>query len=148
MKRYFGSFLLRRLRGGVVLRREEHQVVSSMIAELPDHLRATVESQFNQSNLVQRESDGRALNFYRMGLFRTKPLSPRTRLPGGAGDSPLIRVSVSVPGEEHPLRATLSAVAGKAFCASFSRPLPDTDSERPLRITEVVPAWMASFPAG
>jgi len=36
-----------------------------MVDELPGKLRAVVEAQCETYNLVQREADGRALNFYR-----------------------------------------------------------------------------------
>jgi len=147
VKRYFGSLLLRLLRGGVVLRKGEHQIVSAMLAELPDHLRETVESQFNEYNLVQREADGRELNFYKMGLLSGRPLQPRALLHGNSENAPLIRVSVSTSGAVEPLYGTLSVAAGRAFCASFSRPVPEVRREEALKITKVTHAWQSNFPA-
>ena len=147
MKRFFGSLLLRLIRGGVLLRKGEHQIVAAMVAELPDHLRNSIESQFNEYNLVQREADERALNFYKMGLFSARPLQTKTILDGSSNDAPLIRVSVSIPGQADPLHATLNAVAGRAYSASFSRPVPTSSDEREPKITKVTHAWRANFPA-
>jgi hypothetical protein len=145
MKRFFGSLLLRLLRGGVVLRKGEHQIVSSLVAELPDHLRSTVESQFNEYNIVQREADGRALNFYKMSFLSATPLQTRALLRGSSDSAPLIRVSVSTPGQPEPLHATLNAVAGRAFCAAFSRPVPEINDDRAPKIPKVTHAWRANF---
>ncbi len=146
MKRFFGSLLLRLIRGGVVLRKGEHQVISAMVAELPDHLRDTVESQFNEYNLVQRETDGRALNFYKISLVNAQPLQTQAVLHGNNHDAPLISVAVSLPGQAEPLYATLNAVNGRAFCVSFSRPVPEASDERVPKITRVTHAWRANFP--
>jgi hypothetical protein len=147
VKRFFGSLLLRLIRGGVLLRKGEHQIVSAMVAELPDHLRNTVECQFNEYNIVQRETDGRALNFYKMGLVSAKPLKTQAMLQGNSDNAPLIRVSVFTPGEVEPLHAALTAVAGRVFCASFSRPVPEAADERAPKVTQVIHAWRATFPA-
>jgi hypothetical protein len=147
MKRFFGSLLLRLLRGGVVLRKAEHQIVSSLVAELPEHLRSTVESQFNEYNIVQREADGRALNFYKMSVLSATPLHTRAVLHGNTDSAPLIRVSVSTPGQAEPLHATLNAVAGRAFCVAFSRPVPEASEESAPKVTKVTHAWRANFPS-
>ena len=147
MKRYFGSLLLRLIHGGVILRKGEHQMVASMVAELPDHLRGAVERQFDACNLAQRAVDGRTLNFYKMSFFFTKPQQLQTVLYGKNEDAALIRVSVSIPGDAETIQVTLNAVAGKAFCVSFSRPLPEIRDGQSLKITTVTHAWQSSFPA-
>ena len=107
---------------------------------MPDHLRGYVESQFNEYNLAQREVDGRTLNFYKMSLFSTKPHQLQTVLHGKRTEAPLMRVSVSIPGDAETLQATLNAVAGRAFCVSFSRPVPETRDGQALEITKVTHA--------
>jgi len=147
MKRYFGSLLLRLIHGGVLLQKGEYQIVASMVAELPDHLRGPVESQFHECNLAQREVDGRTLNFYKMSFFSTKPQQLRAALYGKTEEAALLRVSVSIPGDAETLQATLNAVAGRAFCVSFSRPLPEISDGQSLKITKATHAWQSSFPA-
>lgn len=70
---------------------------------------------------MQREVDGRALNFY---LFKNGSVSFSDDLPQiemKADESPLVRASLSVEGEK-PLHPVLAAVRGRVFCVSFSRP--------------------------
>jgi hypothetical protein len=43
----------------------EYALLNALVAALPDGLRSIVTSQFATYNLVQREQDNRALNFYR-----------------------------------------------------------------------------------
>lgn len=147
MKRYFGSLLLRRIHGGVVLQKGEYQIVASMVAELPDHLRGPVESQLNECNLAQRDVGGRTLNFYKMGFFAAKPKPLQTVLDGKAEHACLVRVSVCTPGDGEALEAELNVVAGSAFCVSFSRPIPQAVDGQSLKITTVVQAWQSSLPS-
>ena len=130
-----------------MLRKGEHQIVASMVAELPDHLRGPVERQFDACNLAQRAVDGRTLNFYKMSFFFTKPQQLQTVLYGRTQDAALMRVSVSIPGDAETLQVTLNAVVGKAFCVSFSRPLPEIRDGQSLKITTVTHAWRSNFPA-
>lgn len=147
MKRYFGSLLLRRMRGGIILQKREYQIVASMVAELPDHLRGLVERQFNECNLAQREVGGRTLNFYKMSVFSSKPQQLQTALYGSAKEAALVGVSVYIPGDAGTLQATLNAIAGRAFSVSFSRPLPEIRDGESLQITTVTHTWQSIFPA-
>jgi hypothetical protein len=65
VKTNFGNAISRLLWGGVCLSRVESGLLQRMVDELPGKLRAVVEAQFETYNLVQREADGRAVNFYR-----------------------------------------------------------------------------------
>lgn len=56
--------LSRFLRGGVVLGALEGWALQTLVSSLPPELRQIVEAQFQRYVLVQREVDGRALNFY------------------------------------------------------------------------------------
>ena len=129
MKRQFGSALLRVLRAGARLTDEEHFLASSLIAALPPKLQSVVSAQFDSYNLVQREHDCRALNFYRVPLFG-KPLETTPLLEMNVSEAPLIRLTAIVEGEGKPLHATLSAVNGHAFVIAFSRPVPDSRTAR------------------
>lgn len=64
MKRHFGSFWTRSpLGSGITLTDVEYRIVEELVQALPEWLRVTVEAQFAAYNLVQREVDGRALNW-------------------------------------------------------------------------------------
>jgi hypothetical protein len=144
VKRTFGTFLSRLLNGGTSLTPVEYELLTHLVAALPPALRATAESQFEAYNLVQREVDGRALNFYRRKAGRVDlhglPLFEMTR-----DEAPLVRLTAKIEGEAEPVHATLNAVAGRAFCIAFSRALPAQG-----RVSEVgtKDAWRSNFTAG
>lgn len=110
------------MHGGVVLSPVEEVAIDRLIASLPDELRAIAEAQFASYNLVQREVDGRALNFYRIVRGRPShdgmPLQPRWQ-----AETSLVRVSIAIQGAPAPLRAGLVAIGGRAFSVVFDRPV-------------------------
>src|SRR5690606_41300816 len=119
MRTQFGTRLSRFLRGGVVLSALEGWAVRTLVSSLPPDLQQIVEAQFQRYVLVQREVDGRALNFY----------PRRSELKGGLNapllqmdreDAPLVRIKISVANPSCTLHAVLSAVLGRAFCVSFN----------------------------
>ena len=146
MKRFFGSPLLRLVREGVVLRRGEYQIISAMVAELPEHLRSIVVRQFSEYNLVRREADGRALNFYKMGIFSAKPLQTQAALHGKDGAAQLINALALTPGQAEPLHATLNVIGGRVFCVSLSRPVPDSTDGQAIKMTNFTHGWQENFP--
>ena len=145
MKRFFGSPLLRLIRGGVVLHRAEYQIISVMVAELPEHVQRVVVRQFNEYTVVQREADGRALNFYKMGYFSSKPVQTSATLQGKAGEADLISVSALTPGQSEALHATLNVIGGRVFQVSFSRPVFDLKDGQALKMTKFTHAWHKNF---
>ena len=72
VKRTFGNWITRFLRGGQNLTGAEHRLLCLLVENLPPHLRDTAERQFESYNLAQREIDGRALNFYRVGVVEAE----------------------------------------------------------------------------
>jgi len=67
----------------------EEDLLRLSLKDLPTALRSIVESHLNAYNLVQREVDGRALNFYR--IKRGLPTLPQSldgfaKIPGDAWD--------------------------------------------------------------
>ena len=93
---------------------------------------------------VQREHDGRALNFYRkkngqaasgqdFPLFETKE-----------AEAPLTRLIATFEGDSEPLHATLVAVSGRAFCMSFSRQPPPSVRQESMRVTSSRQAWRSN----
>lgn len=145
MKRGYGSWIHRLLRGGAVLSAGEQQLLAALIAELPAHLRPVAEAQFAEYNLVQREVDGRALNFYKVSLLSAVPLQVSQLLKSKLPEAPLIRLAVQT-GEPEPLHATLTAANGRVFCAAFSRRVPQNPKSE-FTVSEVVHAWKSNFPA-
>lgn len=145
MKRTFGNWITRFLRGGHTLTDAEHRLLCLLVGELPPHLRDTVERQFDSYNLAQREIDRRALNFYRVRLGRSGVLPVTPRLTSKLDVAPLVRVTASVAGEVEPLHAVLTAVSGRAFSVSFSRAMPERVKPEALSVDNVTQAWKSNF---
>jgi hypothetical protein len=142
LKRQFGSCLARLLHGGATLSSVEYALVDAAVAALPPELRSIVEAQFDAYNLVQREVDGRALNFYRKGAAKSEGMPV---LPLKDSEAPLIRLRARVEGSLEPVHAVLTAVAGRAFSLTTDRALGIQERERAVTIDSVVNAWRSNF---
>src|SRR4051812_44916289 len=116
MKRTFGNFLERLLWGGTRLTDVEFELLQQLVAALPSTLHWAVERQFEAYNLVQREVDGRALNFYRKRIGTANYMEGLPLLEMAVDEAPLVRLTARVSGETEPLHVTLNAVKGRVFC--------------------------------
>src|SRR5215475_9640683 len=135
MKRHYGSWASRLFRSGTTLSGSEHRILSLLISELPLQLRGKVERQFESYNLVQREVDKRALNFYRHGVGGLLPVSPI--LKSDLEVAPLVRLSLKIQGQQELIHAVLTSVGGRAFSVTFSRPVPRESKPADLSIEKV-----------
>src|SRR5262245_26166669 len=142
VKRHFGGLVSRLLRGGTTLSDTEYSVICALVDTLPLDLRTIVSTQLNSYNLVQRESDDRALNFYRFKNGSPSFTDDLPQLHMKTEESPLIRAKLRVEGEQEPLHAVLAAVRGRVFCVSFSRP--PGSSARSVRILDIEQSWRSS----
>ena len=135
----FGNWLTRAIRGGVTLHPAEQWLLATLVAALPEHLRATVKVQLRSYNLAQREIDGRAIN-----LYRRPALSPQMPLLSmSAPEAPLVRLEArSSAGES--VHATLNAVSGRVFCMALSRSVQDITPSS-LKVVRVTEAWRSNF---
>jgi hypothetical protein len=147
VKGTFGSWLTRLLRGGTTLTGAEHRLLCVLVDALPPPLRGIVERQFESYNLVQREIDRRALNFYRVqrGKSGVLPVAPLLR--SKLEVAPLVRITATIAGENDPLHAVLTAVNGRAFSVSFSRAIPEHIEAQALSVEDVTQAWKSNFSA-
>lgn len=141
MKRTFGNALTRLFWGGTTLTSVEWQLLTALTASLPPGLRTVVEAQFEAYNLVQRECDGRALNFYRRTFsgVTTRGLS---LLKMTSDEAPLSRLTATIDDSRELVHATLTAVRGRAFCIALNRALPPTGQ---VSVVEVKQAWRSNF---
>ena len=117
----------------------------ALVEALPDPLRKNVEAQFSAYNLVQRESDGRALNFYRERNGVPNNMTGLPLLKHKGTEAPLVRVTALIGQGHEPLHAVLTAVDGRAFCVSFSRSLGRDVSAEAVRVESTVQAWRSNF---
>lgn len=145
VKRTFGNWITRFVRGGQTLTDAEHHLLCLLVRQLPPHLRDTVERQFASYNLVQRETDRRALNFYRVGLGKSGVLPVTPPLTSKLDVAPLVRISARVADEVEPLHAVLTAVNGRAFSVSFSRAVSERVKPEALSVDTVTEAWKSNF---
>jgi hypothetical protein len=140
VKRVFGSWWSRLIRGGTKLSRLEFEFLHLLIDALPEVMKSIVKTQFEAFNLVQREVDGRALNFYRMKGGKpdmtSLPLLETTQM-----EAPLVKITANIAGESEAVHAVLTAVNGQAFSVTFSRPISNICSGEILEVTRVKQAW-------
>ena len=144
--RKFGGLLSRILRGGTTLSDAEHAALCALVHALPSDLQTVVITQLNAYNLVQREIDGRALNFYRVKKRLAAFMDDMPQLRMKTGETPLVRASLAVEGETEPLHAVLTAVHGRVFCVSFSRPPGRSASS--VRVLHTEQSWRSSVIIG
>lgn len=144
MRTQFGTPLSRLLYGGVVLSKLEGWALHTLVSSLPTELKQVVEAQFQRYVLVQREVDGRALNFY----------PRRSELNGGLNapllqmnreDAPLVRIKISVANPSGTLHVVLSAVLGRVFCVSFNQDVRPFAGASGLEVQDVEQSWRSNF---
>lgn len=123
----------------------EHAVLLALVEALPYELRLVVEAQFDAYNLVQREFDGRALNFYRKMGGKLNNMTGLPLLKQQQRDAPLIRITALIGSSQEPLHAVLTAVGGRAFRVSFNRSMSWKERAKPIQIEKVVQAWRSNF---
>lgn len=142
MRRHFGSIWTRSIFGsGTTLTDTEHHLTEQLILRLPEDLRLIAEAQFDAYDLVQRESDGRALNFYRKGKTASDGPCDFPLIPMTADEATLIRATVKVGVNSQPLHVTLNAVQGRVFCVAFDRRIDSTTDYGTIRFTEIKDSW-------
>jgi hypothetical protein len=144
MKWQFGNPLTRLLWNGTKLRDAEAQLLSLAVDELPADLRRIVEAQLRAFNLVQREVDGRALNFYRKKGGQANDMTGIDLLPLKMAEAPLIRITAQFDGDAEPVHAVLTAVQNRVFCLSMSRPLPARTGSR-ASLVHSVASWRSNI---
>lgn len=137
VKRDFGTWITRLMRGGCRLTDGEHLVLTQLVEHVDPSIKSVVDAQFEEYNLVQREVDGRALNFYKI-VRGKKGLSDALLLFMDRDEATLVRISLDIPGTSEVLHATLTAVNGRVFCASFSQPVPAKFATDQVELRRVV----------
>ena len=147
MKRHFGTFLTRSFFGaGASLTDIEHRMIEELISSLPDWLRATVETQMDSYDLLQREVDGRALNFYRKRSGTSDRTDGLPILEMRGDEAPLMKITVRLGDEPEPVHATLNAVCGRVFCVAFSRRVDLIPRTATVAVTDRKDPWRSNFP--
>ena len=122
----------------------EKQVLQQLIQALPQILRTPIEAQLNAYNLVQREIDGRALNFYRKKL-RHLVRDDMPPLPVKTGEIKLLGLSFSISDFTQKIHATATAIDKYFFCISFSHDLRPFATHNIITIVDVTQSWRSNI---
>ena len=126
----------------------ERKLLEALVEALPPELRAVVEAQFSAYNLVQREFDGRTLNFYRKKDGKPNNMAGLPLLKHKGREAPLVRVMASIGSYAQPIHAVLTAVDGRAFCVTFDRKMGRKERAEPVLVQSVTNAWRSNFVFG
>lgn len=142
VKSQFGNRLTRFLRGGVNPTPFEMRMLRLGLEYMPDRMAAVIRTQLEQYNLVQREIDGRELNFYKVrGLRTVCDVKPLLEIEGG--EVPLVKLAVRVPGEEM-IHAVLHAVNRRFFCITFGAPVDSLAMTDEVEVVKITRSWRSA----
>jgi len=147
VKRSFGNWVSRLLWRGTVLSPLEYELLVALVEALPVPMREIVVAQIQSYNLVQREADGRALNFYRKKRGDVTDMKGIPLLDSTRAEAPLVRLSAVVAGDPEPIHAVLTAVNGRAFCVTLSRSVHDRAVRGPIEVIRIEQAWRSDIRA-
>lgn len=140
MKLEFGNLFTRLIWGGVRLLPLEQAVLTKLVESLPEQIREIVTTQLEACNLVQREVDGRALNFYRMVRGRvTREGVPN--LPVKPGEVLLLKIAFNLHNHEQLLHATMTAIDRQFFCVNFSQDLRPLGKYTRVVVQNITNSW-------
>ena len=143
----FSNLFTRLLWGGVRLLPLEQAVLSQLVESLPDQIREIVVRQLQACNLVQREVDGRALNFYCMVRGRvTRAGVPE--LPVKSGEVLLLKMAFNLQDNTQLIHATMTAIDRQFFCVSFSQDLRPLGNNTRIVVQGVTNSWRSSVVGG
>ena len=140
----FGNVFTRLAWGGVRLRDSESRLLELAVDELPTEIRQTVDAQLRAYNLAQRESDGRAINFYRKVGNLSKNMTGIAQLSTKIDDVPLVKITAEIGGTTEHVHAVLKATGNRVFCISFSRALSRQDDASPVTLVRSVASWRSN----
>jgi hypothetical protein len=147
VKSAFGNVITRFLWGGISLSNIEIIVLRRLVDALPPILRSPLLVQIDSCNLVQREIDGRALNFYRKADNRvTRDGIPD--LPIRPGEIVLIKMAFSVPGQNETFHVTMTAVDRQFFCLNFSNDIRPFALTGDIEIKAITESWRSNLLSG
>jgi len=143
MKLVYGNKFYRALRGGVTLSPFELRALELCIQALPVDMAKVIIEQIEQFNLVQREVDWRALNFYKIRGFR-KVCEIRPLLALKSDDAPLVKVAFSIPNGE-TINAVIHVFKGRFFSINFGASTKPVKDITELEIKKVTKSWLAAI---
>jgi hypothetical protein len=143
MKSEFGNVFSRLFRCGVKLTPFETCALQCCIDALPNEISDVIIEQLEQYNLVQREADWRALNFYLVRGFQSvSNVEPLLSLKHN--DVPLIKVAL-VNSRGETINVVLHAVSGRMFSINFGISIKPFQNETNITKTKVIKSWLSAI---
>jgi hypothetical protein len=141
IKKQYGNIFSRFFWGGVRLTPAEYLALDALIRQLPENLQRIAKDQMNAYNLVQREHDGRALNFYRKKAGKPNDMEGLPAFEQKTVEAPLIRISFKMGSSPEDYHAVLHTVNGRVFCCTFDRRLPKYIRDNQISVNNVEHSW-------
>ena len=133
------SDLMRIFRGGTRPTSFEKLCIEACLTHLPERIKDIANSQLAEYNLIQREIDGRALNFYKIVRFN-QIAEPSNLLPIKSKDCVLLKIEVETDAQEK-LNVTLHATGYRIFCIQFIRSVSHLKSIKEISVTKCTQSW-------
>ena len=133
------SELVRILRGGIRPTSFEQLCIEACLKNLPEQIKDMANTQLAQYNLIQREIDGRALNFYKVARFN-QIVEPSNLLPIKSKDCVLLKIEVETDTKES-VNVTLHATGYRVFCIQFSRSVSNLKSTKEIAVKKITQSW-------
>ena len=131
--------LLRWLRGGIKETQFEFECLKLCLEHLPDKLRPVALKQISEYNLVQREIDQRALNYYNISVF-LNVVNPSELLPISSDDCILIKLVVETENQDK-INVALHATGYRIFCICFNKSVAHLANFSKLNVCSVTNSW-------
>lgn len=117
----------------------EEQSIKLCIENLPENLKGIAAAQLKEYNLIQREYDGRTVNFYKVKCLR-KVVNPNQLLPIKTDDCVLIKLELKTISNER-IGVTLHATGHRIFSASFSKDASNLGKIEGMRLEKLTKSW-------
>jgi len=137
---------MRLLKGGVKLTPVEGQLLELFQSSVPSEIQIPLDRQIAAYNLVQREIDGKALNFYRIRRWKVYR-DDLPKLPVSPGEIKLLSMELEESAASDVFHATFWAVDGYFFCINLSESTEHTAPQQ-IRIRKVKQCWRSNLILG
>jgi len=146
VKTQLSSHLMRLLKGGVNLTPVEGRRLKLFQSSVPSEIQIPFDRQIAAYNLVQREIDGRALNFYRIRRWKVYR-DDLPKLPVNPGEVKLLSMELGDSAASNAFYATFWVVDGYFFSINLSESIEHT-APKQIRIRKVKQCWRSNLVLG
>lgn len=143
MKKQFSNFLLNLTRNGKQLSNLEEKLLSVFFDHVPEKIGVIIKQQFKPYNLLQREIDGRATNFYRIKKGKVKR-DDLPKLETKQNETKLMSMGFRIKNVDKNMYVTFWAVDGYFFCMNFSDNINEYLQEKEVEIFQIEKSYKSN----